>query len=98
MERMESSRVLCKQGVAGSNPVTSTNFTFIALTAVARPHLKRPDCHCAQFCAHLASPWPSVRHLRKDEHNETTWTRCCARRSAPASTHRSQTHQGASRK
>jgi len=27
MERMEASRVLCKQGVTGSIPVTSTNFS-----------------------------------------------------------------------
>ena len=27
MERMESSPVLCKQGVTGSIPVTSTNIT-----------------------------------------------------------------------
>jgi hypothetical protein len=41
MERMESNPMLCKQGVAGSNPVTSTNFFLIAEELEKSPRPER---------------------------------------------------------
>jgi hypothetical protein len=51
--------LLCKQGVAGSIPATSTNITFrvIALLASDLPPEVAAVRHCAQFCAHPASTW-----------------------------------------
>jgi hypothetical protein len=51
--------LLCKQGVAGSIPATSTNFlfAFIELAAFVCLASLWSGVDCAQFCAHPGETW-----------------------------------------
>jgi hypothetical protein len=72
--------VLCKQGVTGSIPVTSTVFFFlrIELGPFARTDANLVEPRCAKFCDYPFSPlWAAVAErgykiLSRDGYNVST--------------------------